>query len=72
MDLLEIRKTIITAVESDDMLVDRLVLKGGNALEIVHRIGNRASLDLDYSMEGDFDNPEIVGTRLLTALRDPI
>jgi hypothetical protein len=70
MDLLEIRKTIITAVASDDMLVDRLVLKGGNALEIVHRIGNRASLDLDYSIEGDFDNPEVVGTRLLTALRD--
>jgi hypothetical protein len=70
MDLFEIRKTIITAVASSDSLFERLVLKGGNALEIVHRIGGRASLDLDFSMEGDFENPEEIGRTLGAALTD--
>ncbi|HVV17387.1 MAG TPA: nucleotidyl transferase AbiEii/AbiGii toxin family protein [Polyangia bacterium] len=70
MDLLTIRRIIITAVASDDLLVDLLVLKGGNALEIVHGIGGRSSLDLDYSMEGDFEDPAAIGARLLKALRD--
>lgn len=70
MDLLTIRRIIITAVASDDVLVDLLVLKGGNALEIVHGIGGRASLDLDYSIEGDFEDPDVVGARLLKALQE--
>lgn len=70
MNLVEIRKTIITAVASDDVLVERLVLKGGNALELVHRIGQRASLDLDFSIEGDFDDPNAIGERLHAALID--
>jgi len=70
VDLLDIRKTIITAVASDDVLVDLLVLKGGNALEIVHQIGARASLDLDFSIEGDFEDPDEIGKRLFAALQD--
>ena len=34
MDLDQIRRLVIISVFSDDVLVDRLVLKGGNALEI--------------------------------------
>jgi hypothetical protein len=45
-DLRQIRKALLTAVASDDVLYDLLVLKGGNALELSHRIGERASLDL--------------------------
>ncbi len=70
LDLSEIRKLIIVSIASDDMLMERLVLKGGNALELVHRIGGRASLDLDYSMEDDFDDLGDVKARLFRALRD--
>lgn len=69
MDLTEIRRTIITAVASDDLLREMLVLKGGNALELVHKIGERASPDVDFSLEGDFESPEDVRARLFKALR---
>ncbi len=36
MDFTEIRRIAITALFSDDMLLDRLVLKGGNALSLVY------------------------------------
>lgn len=67
---LEIRKAILTAVAADEFLMERLVLKGGNALEIVHRIGQRASLDMDFSTEGDFEDWKQVGEHLFPALRD--
>src|SRR6266849_6429812 len=70
VDLYSIRKTIITAVASDEKLFERLVLKGGNALEIAHEIGGRASLDLHYSIEGDFEEPNEISRRLLRALQD--
>jgi hypothetical protein len=72
-ELLEIRKTIIIAIASDEQLMERLVLKGGNALDIVYRIGERSSLDVDFSMAGDFrDEDELVAMRerLFSALRD--
>lgn len=71
--LLEIRKTIITAVASDDELLEIFVLKGGNALDIVYRLGQRSSLDVDFSMSGDFASVEEqarVQERLFRALRD--
>ena len=70
MDLIEIRKTIITAIASDDFLLDLLVFKGGNALEIVHNIGQRSSLDLDYSMPTDVDDPSVLEQRLFSTLRN--
>ncbi len=70
MDLLGIRTLMLVAVASDDDLVERLVLKGGNALEIVHRIGERASLELDFSVDGDLQDLEDVRRRLFQALRD--
>jgi predicted nucleotidyltransferase component of viral defense system len=51
VDLDVIRRYVIAALASDDELGEQLVLKGGNALRLVHGIGNRASLDLDYSVE---------------------
>jgi hypothetical protein len=65
-----IRRIAMTAIASDDVLVDRLVLKGGNALVLVHRVGRRSSFDLDYSIEGDFDEPKAIGNRLKAALED--
>lgn len=56
MDFREIRIGVVNALCSDDELLDELVLKGGNALALVHDIGERTSLDLDFSMEGSFEN----------------
>lgn len=56
LEQLEKIKTIaIMAMFSDDTLMENLVLKGGNALDIVYRVGTRASLDLDFSMPDDID-----------------
>ena len=68
INLNEIRKTIVAAIASDDKLVDLLVFKGGNALEIVHNIGQRSSLDMDFSMQEDVDDSGEIGQRLFAAL----
>ncbi len=70
MDFAEVRRVAITALFSDDLLIDRLVLKGGNALSIVYGITQRTSLDLDFSMAGDFEDFDDARDRLFRALRD--
>lgn len=72
-ELLAIRKTIIVAIASDEALMERLVLKGGNALDIVHKLSARASLDVDFSMVDDFEDAaerDAITRRLFTALHD--
>ena len=44
----------IQAMFSDDELLEQLVLKGGNAMALVHQISARASTDLDFSLRQDF------------------
>ena len=63
-----IRRIAITAVLSDDYLFDRVVLKGGNALAIALGLSGRTSMDLDFSIENDFENPAEAGSRLREAL----
>ncbi len=73
LELRNIRETIIIAIASDEQLMERLVLKGGNALDIVHRLTERSSLDVDFSMSDDFSDQadlDEVGARLFRALRD--
>ena len=65
----EVRRLAITAVFSDDYFFDRVVLKGGNALAIVLGISGRTSLDLDFSIERDFENPAEAAQRLEAALQ---
>jgi predicted nucleotidyltransferase component of viral defense system len=65
-----IRTIAITAIFSDDVLYERVALKGGNALSLVHEIGVRTSLDLDFSIEGDFKDSEEVKQRIFKALTD--
>jgi len=55
---------------SDDVLFDKLVLKGGNALDLVHHVGARTSLDIDLSIEGDFADVDDAKRRLFKALKD--
>lgn len=63
MDLASIRRLVIVAMFSDDVLFDKLVLKGGNAISLVYRYGARGSLDVDFSIDGDFDDAEDAGKR---------
>jgi predicted nucleotidyltransferase component of viral defense system len=48
-----IKRLVVIAMFSDDMLMERLVLKGGNALDIIHKISLRASVDVDFSIADD-------------------
>ena len=65
----EIRKQTILALFSDDFLYKRLVLKGGNAIHFVHQLALRSSLDLDFSMAGDFENIEEARQHLFSTLK---
>ncbi len=55
----ELRKLIIISLVSDDKLMEHLVLKGGNAVALVHNLAGRSSLDIDFSLAGDFPNPDV-------------
>ncbi|MCH7878829.1 MAG: nucleotidyl transferase AbiEii/AbiGii toxin family protein [candidate division Zixibacteria bacterium] len=57
--LSNLKRIVIQAMFRDDNLLERLVLKGGNALDIVHGLSERASIDFDFSIENDFDPSEI-------------
>jgi predicted nucleotidyltransferase component of viral defense system len=46
----------VQAMFSDDELLEQLVLKGGNAMALVHQVSARASVDLDFSLKQDFGN----------------
>jgi hypothetical protein len=54
-----IKRIAVKAVVSDDLLMEKLVLKGGNAIDLFHHAAGRASLDLDFSMDGDFSSSEL-------------
>lgn len=70
MDFTQIRRLIVAAMFSDDDLFDRLVLKGGNALELVHQVIDRGSLDIDLAMSGDFEDLADIENRIFNALRN--
>lgn len=58
-ELERIKRLALFSLFSDDDLMNRLVLKGGNALDLVHKIASRASLDLDFSIDSDFSEYEL-------------
>jgi len=70
MDLKDIRRLVIVALFSDDELMDKFVLKGGNALDLIYKIGTRSSVDIDLSMPDDFADIEEAKKRIFNALRD--
>jgi predicted nucleotidyltransferase component of viral defense system len=70
MDLAAIRRLVIIAMFSDDALFDRLVLKGGNAISLVYGYGSRGSLDVDFSIDGDFEDLAEAAQRIQAALAD--
>lgn len=68
MQFEDVRRLTITALCGDDELFDQLVLKGGNAMSLVHHVGSRASLDLDFSLETEFADIEETRARMERAL----
>jgi predicted nucleotidyltransferase component of viral defense system len=69
MDLVDIRQLVIIAMFSDDVLFAQLALKGGNALNLVYRLGFRSSVDIDLSLEEDFLDVDDARDRIFRALR---
>lgn len=70
MDFAAIRRTTIIALFADDELAEMLALKGGNALSLVHGITSRTSVDLDFSIEQDFQDFPRTRERIFRVLRD--
>jgi predicted nucleotidyltransferase component of viral defense system len=68
LDAIEIRKLAILALFSDDLLASLLVLKGGNALNLVYGVGARSSLDIDVSLAGDFEDEAQARDKIFEAL----
>lgn len=58
-DIEIIKKLVVIALTSDDIFMALLVLKGGNALQLGYEITNRGSVDIDFSIEGDFSEEEL-------------
>ena len=59
MDLLKtVKRLAITAMISDDILMETFIFKGGSAIDMIYGGNNRASLDLDFSMEKGLSEEE--------------
>lgn len=55
----QIKKYAIISMFSDDDLMEMLVLKGGNVLDLFYGVAARSSIDIDLSMETEFDEENI-------------
>lgn len=68
-----VRRLAIIGLFSDDDLMDLFVLKGGNALEIAYKVHSRASMDIDVSLESDFEELgftiEEVETKIMKSMK---
>lgn len=58
MNLDRIKILTLRALMSDETLMHSLVLKGGNALQLVYDITNRGSIDIDFSVDREFTAEE--------------
>jgi predicted nucleotidyltransferase component of viral defense system len=67
--IMQVKRQAIMAMFSDDELMDRLVLKGGNLLDLVYGISARSSVDIDLSVDGDLGEPDALEIRLAKTLR---
>jgi Nucleotidyl transferase AbiEii toxin, Type IV TA system len=54
VSLERIKQLAVIGMMSDDVLLEHLALKGGNALDLVYQISSRSSVDVDFSMAADF------------------
>lgn len=58
-NLEKIKRLALIAMVSDDDLMEIFVLKGGNALNLIYNVTSRASIDLDFSIDKDFDGEHL-------------
>ncbi len=58
MTISDLKREVILALFADNSLMQRLVLKGGNLLDVVYGISTRPSQDIDLSICGDVENAE--------------
>ena len=70
MDFTEIRRRVIAALFSDETLFERLVLKGGSALELVHHVVSRGSVDIDLSIKDEFLDLVDTESKIFRALKE--
>ncbi len=68
-----IKRLIIIALASDDELIESIVLKGGNAIDLLYKAReksfSRTSYDLDFSIQdGDFDQDLHIDNRIFSTL----
>ena len=59
----KIKQLALIAMVSDDELMAIFVLKGGNALNLIYNVTSRASIDLDFSIDKDFDGEQLDAVR---------
>jgi predicted nucleotidyltransferase component of viral defense system len=64
----KVQRTAIVGLFADDELMSRLVLKGGNAIDLIYGSAMRSSLDLDFSIEGEFDSLDALEASLRRSL----
>jgi len=55
----KIKRIALISLFSDDDLMDILVLKGANALNLIYNVTSRSSIDLDFSIENDFNKEDL-------------
>jgi len=66
-----IKRLAIVGLFSIDELTEKLVLKGGNAIDLVYQISTRASLDIDLSIPTDLGaDLDLVAKKIERALYD--
>lgn len=67
-----VKKLALFAMFSVDELLDRLVLKGGNALDLVYQLNARSSQDLDFSIDNEIGDEELerITTKIARSLED--
>lgn len=58
-----IRKLVLISIFSDDDLMDKFVVKGGSAIDLIYKLDSRASVDIDLSMENDFSEAELAAVK---------
>lgn len=65
-----VKKLTIVAFFSDDELMNMIVLKGGNALDIIYKIAGRSSIDIDFSISNKIsdDEFEVISERIRRTL----
>lgn len=66
----KIKGIALKALFADDMILENLVLKGGNAMDLGLNMSTRASLDLDLSMDKEFESNADFEARIRHAIED--